>query len=1051
MRLSEVAIRRPVFTTMLALSLVVLGALGLSRLPIDLFPDISFPFVHITTVYPGAGPADVEKQISRPIEDAVAGINDVRKLLSWSRDSVSTVLVQFDMGANAERAVQEVRERVGLIRRNLPSGIEEPSIARFDPRATPVLVYTLTARVPVEQVRDIVEDRIKPALEQIDGVALVKIVGGRERELRVLLHQDKLDALYLPVGAVFESLKRENVNIPSGHVRRGAVELGVRADAQFKNADEVRRVVVQRNPGQTPVLLGDVADVVDGFKEQRVLVRTNAQESVALEVVKQSGANTLALAETVKARMATLMPTLPGEIRTALIIDGSRIVDDNAREVAWAILFGGAMAILVILFFLLDVRGTLISALALPTAVIGTFAAMYAFGYSLNLMTLIGMSLAIGLLIDDSVVVREAITHRLERGVDPFTAARQGTAEVGLAVMATTFTICAVFLPVAFMGGIVGQFFEQFGITIAVAVLLSLFIALTLDPMLSARLSLARTGGERRWVAFRWLERGFAALDRSYLRSLEWSLRHKLVTIGIAAVALILAGWLALGLGTELLPAYDEGQFFVNIDFPPGTSLDEASRRSIAAERGIAQHPDVIAVNATVGYKDQVRKVHYRVRCRPKTERDKTLTDIKDDIRPFLDALPQAIYAIADPVILEGVGDYPPIMMQILGPDVAVLQRHAHFIAQRMRQIEGIRDLEVRDSPGLPEIALDIDRDRARDQGMAASDIALQSRLALHGELAGKMATDSADDVDVRVALAEDYRRDPERLKQLRIYSASGFVQLSDVASLREQTGPSEIDRDSRQRTISVVAYASGRPLGKISDDLEAAFGDVDWGAGYTLKFEGLQKEMGNTNRDIAIALVLALIFIYMVLASQFESFAHPFTIVISLPLAFVGALIGLWLYGAALSLAADIGIILLVGLSAKNGILLVDGALQRIREQKLDPEQAMRLAGPRRLRPILMTSAALILGMLPTLFQSGGGSEIRGPMAAAVVGGVLSNTLLTLIVVPVVFVYLERLGHLVKRLLVHIAPATAAAAAATEAAVSAAEATTERDRASER
>ena len=1029
MKLSDVAIRRPVFTTMLALALVVLGALGISRLPIDLFPDISFPFVHITTVYPGAGPGDVEKQISRPIEDAVAGINDVKKLLSWSRDSVSMVLVQFEMGASAERAVQEVRERVGLIRRNLPSGIEEPKIARFDPRATPVLVYTLTAKVPVEKVRDIVEDRIKPTLEQIDGVALVKIEGGRERELRVLLHQDKLDALYLPVGAVFESLKRENVNIPSGHVRRGAVELGVRADAQFKSADEVRKIVVQRNPSQTPVMLGDVADVVDGFKEQRLLVRTNAQEAVSLEVIKQSGANTLALAETVKQRMAELMPTLPGEIQPALIIDGSRIVDDNAREVEWAILFGGAMAILVILLFLLDVRGTLISATALPTAVIGTFAAMYGLGFSLNLMTLIGMSLAIGLLIDDSVVVREAITHRLERGMDPFTAAREGTAEVGLAVMATTFTICAVFMPVAFMGGIVGQFFKQFGITISVAVLLSLFIALTLDPMLSARFSLARTGQERRSAVARWLERGFGALDRGYLAALNWSLRYKLTTLAIAAAAFAAAGFLAVQLGTELLPAYDEGQFFVNIQFPPGTSLDETSRRSVVAERAIGQHPDVIAVNATVGFGDQVRKVRYRVRCKPKTERDKTLTDIKDDVRPFLDAMPQAIYAIADPVILEGIGDYPPIIMQINGPDVAVLQKHAHAIATKMREIPGLRDIEVRDAPGLPEISLDIDRDRARDQGVAASDIALQSRLALNGEVAGRMATDRADDVDVRVALAEDYKRDPERLKQLRIYSQGGYVQLSDVVTLREQTGPAEIDRDSRQRTLSVIAYPAGRPLGKITDDLHAAFDSVDWGTGYTLKFEGMQKEMGVANRDLVIALLLALVFIYMVLASQFESFAHPFTIVLSLPLAFVGAGIGLWIYGAALSLAADIGIILLVGLSAKNGILLVDGALQRIREHKLDPEQAMRLAGPRRLRPILMTSAALVLGMLPTLFQRGGGSEIRGPMAAAVVGGVLSNTLLTLIVVPVVFVYLERFGNWVRRLLVRIAPATAAAA----------------------
>ncbi|MBM4319372.1 MAG: efflux RND transporter permease subunit, partial [Deltaproteobacteria bacterium] len=668
MKIAEISIRRPVFTTMMACSLIVLGGLGLSRLGTELFPDVNFPFVTVTTVYPGAGPEDIEQQVTRPIEDAVAGIDGVNELRSYSRENVSFVIIQFKLSADTETVTQEVRDQVAALRRSLPETVEDPRVARLDIRAQSVLVYTAIGRVPVEQVRQVIDDRVRPVLEQVDGVALVRIEGGRERELRVLLQQEKLDSLNLPVAAVFEALRRENINIPSGHLRRGPLEIGVRTDAQVRSAGELERLVVSRTPGGAPVLLADVAEVVDGYKEQRLLVRTNGREAVAVEVVKRAGANTMALAREVKAAMARLVPTLPDGIEATLLVDGSQMIAENAEEVEWAIVFGGAMAVLVILFFLLDVRGTLISSLALPTSVIGTFAVMYALGYSLNMMTLLGLSLAIGLLIDDSVVVREAITRRLEAGEPPFSAARQGTAEVGLAVLATSFTICAVFVPVAFMQGIVGQFFEQFGLTVVAAVLLSCFVALTLDPMLSARFSVTRRPGQRQHVILRGLEAGFAALEQGYRWLLTLVLRWKLATLGLAVLACAGSVWLAVQLGFEFITPEDRAQFIVNLEFPPGTSLEEASARSMKAERALLGHPDVVAVNATVGRDDQVRRVRYRVKTMPKQQRHRSMAQIKDDIRPALTALPQVTYAISDLPIIEGTGDMPPIVMQISGP-----------------------------------------------------------------------------------------------------------------------------------------------------------------------------------------------------------------------------------------------------------------------------------------------------------------------------------------------------------------------------------------------
>ena len=1045
--LTELAIKRPVLTAMASVVLLVLGIMSFMRLGIEMFPDVSMPFVTILTVYPGASPADVEEEVTNVLEDACAGVNGVKSVFSRSSENASLVWLEFTMETSVDTAVQEVRERVEGVVRNMPDGAERPMVSRFDIRSFPILVYSVSAGDDAERARVIAEDTFKPTLEQIPGVALVRVTGGRTREIQVRLDPERLEAHGLAPGLVYQRLRQENLAIPSGNFESGPSEIGVRVDGRFSTVEDIEDIVLNggteeqlRSLGRTvsalarggqsgvaslpalddaPIRVRDVAEVIETHREERTIVRLDGEEAVILEIIKQSSGNTVAVAEAVLEELAELQAQHP-DIQVRQIRDEADPIISNAHDVERALIVGGLMAVLIILVFLVDWRGTLISAMALPVSVIGTFAAMHALGFSLNMITLLGLSLAIGLLIDDSVVVREAITRRLEMGDDPFTAARTGTAEIRLAVIATTLTVCAVFVPVAFMSGLVGQFFKEFGLTVAAAVLISTFVALSLDPMLSARLVKVRkeSDSEREWVVARGLKRGLRALDTAYHHILGWALRHPMITISLGLSAF--AGGVALipVLGSEFVPVSDRGRFIVNMRFPPGASLAEAGRRALVFEREVLDVEDVIGIQCVVGDNNDARRVRCNVLCTQKTERTRTMQDIKDDVRVLLARVPQAVFAISNVPQLEGLGgDYPPIMVQVRGPDLEQLRVHAERIAQEINEVEGTSDVDLRFSPGLPELAVRVDRDRARHRGLTVYDVALQTRLALHGDVASTIRRGRRN-IDIRVMLNEAFRRDPDALADLQVWGPGGAVSLGEVSMIEARTGPVDIGHEDRQRQIAVWSQVVDRPLGDVVRDVRARLDPIDWGDGYNLKYAGFQEDMRETNEAFVMAFVLALVFIFIILASQFESLVHPFTIVVSLPLGFIGALLALLAWGRPLSLPASLGVILLIGLCAKNGILLVDGALTRMRDKGLAPAEAMLRAGPRRLRPILMTSAAMIFGMLPTAVARESGSEFRFPMAVAVIGGVISNTLLTLLVLPVVFVLFERIAGFWRRLL---------------------------------
>ncbi len=1022
MTLSDLSIKRPVFTTMLSVLLVVLGALGLSRLGTDLFPDVSLPFVSIITVYRGAGPAEVESQVNKPLEDAVAGIQGVEAIQSFSRESVGVVFVQFKMSVPIDRAVQEVRDKVAAVS-NLPRDVTAPRVSRLDIGAAPILTYAVNADMESRRLRELLKDKLEPALAQIEGVAQVRTVGGDQREIRIDVDLDRAKSAGVAPAQIAERVGLENVDVPVGRFDLGPTELTVRSLGQFKTAEDIALLPIARNTAQgTQVRLDEVATVTDGVADRRTIARLNGKEAVLVEVIKQPGSNTVDVARAVKKRMAQLSPEMGHGFGATMLIDSSVMIEENTNEVWIALVFGGLMAVLIILMFLLDLRGTFISSLALPTSVIGTFFVMYALGYTLNQLSLLALSLAIGLLIDDAVVVREAITHRLEQGESPASAASKGTRDVFLAVLATTFSLVAVFVPVAFMPGIVGQFFKQFGFTISAAVLISMFISFTLDPMLSSRISkqLGPHSHEQQNVVARTLRRFFEAMERAYARALKWTLLHRWLTAGITALAIAASLFASRNLGNDFLAAQDVGNFFVQLKLPEGSSLNESQVRAEQAEGMLRELPDVTDIYALVGANPNgiggdSNTVRFRVLTKLRGDRTLTYPKLKEAVREKLNTLPATEVAIIDPPLLEGVGDLFPIMIFVMGPEFDGLTLEANRVAEVLRSLqteEGlpmVADIRVVTNPPRPELAIDIDRARANDTGLTAGSLGMQLRLAMNGQVAGKLR-EGSQETEIVVRLQDKDRASPETLASMEVFTPSGPRSIGDVAALSIKEGPSVIEHYNRERRVMVIASPSANTsLGTVATALKARLEAEPPPEGYSLHYDGMMKMLAEQNSSFSLVFVLAFAFVYMVLASQFESFKHPFTIMVSVPLALIGALLALVVTGFTITLGAMIGLVLLMGLVTKNAILLVDQTLQNLRAgDELDT--ALLRAGPRRLRPILMTSAAMAIGMVPTAVGRGMGFEFRAPMAIAVIGGVLSSTLLTLFVVPLVFAAFEKL-----------------------------------------
>jgi hydrophobe/amphiphile efflux-1 (HAE1) family protein len=1011
MWISDTSIKRPVFATMVIMSFMVLGIVSMTRLGIDLFPEVNFPFVNVAVVYPGAGPEEVESLVVRPIEDAVAGINGVKRVISTSTEGVARVGIELRLEVDPQAATAEVREKVAAIRGLLPRDIEDPTIQRFDVAALPIMTFAVGSSQPSDVTRRQVEDDLKPLLEQIDGVAAVQVNGGEVREIQINLDPRRLEALGLPLSQVAGKLAAENLDVPGGQVKGHGRSIALRTKGEFETVSEIDNVILRSDAGST-VRLRDVGSVIDGYEDKRSTTRLNGSDAVSFSIQKQSGANTVEIADRVEATLQRLSPSFP-QLQIRPVHNDAEFIKENVADVRSHIIFGGVMAVVIIFVFMRDWRSTLISALALPTSVIATFFFMWAVGFTINMMTLMALSLVIGILIDDAVVVRENIYRHMEHGEDPFTAARKGTAEIGLAVMATTFTILAVFLPVGFMTGIVGQFFKSFALTIAFAVSMSLLVAFTLDPMLSSRFVRYIPPEERQQSRLgRVLEawgRFYDRVDRHYHGVLAWAIERPWRVLGIAAAVFVASLSTLAVIGTEFVPVEDRGQYEINVELPPGTSFEQGVELVAAIEERVQALPEVRQIFSTVGVNGDPLLANLRVRTTPKTERQRGLIEIKDDTRRRLADIPLVQAVVTDPEFMQGAPSQAPVSVYVRGDDIEALQRLSDEITTKIAQVPGTVDVDSTLESGQPEMVARVNRALAADLGLDVSSIAMQLRGMVEGVVPTKLR-DGDKEYDIRVRLAPEFRNDFAALARAPIYSASGaLVRTSDVATMEPGVGPTSIEREQRRRQAKIDVELANRSLGEVTADIATVMNGVTLPPNFEWGFLGDVELMQESAAAMGLALMLATAFIYIVLASQFESFFEPLLIMLSLPLAVVGALLAILVTGHNLGMPPMIGMVMLMGLVTKNAILLIDLTNHYVRDAGKSVKEAILLAGPIRLRPILMTTMAMILGMLPSALGQGQGAEFRAPISIATIGGLVTSTALTLVVVPVAYLLLHR------------------------------------------
>ena len=1016
MFLSDLSIKRPVLASVVMLSLVTLGVFSYRRLAVDLYPDVELPFLSVTTVYPGASPESVEREVSKRIEEAVNPIAGVRKVGSVSREGVSRVWVEFELGVKVNDAAQEARAKVASIRGELPQAIEEPVVEKLDVTGLPIASLAVRSEtMPPRELTKLVEKKIQRRLQAISGVGKVDLVGTARREVAVELDPARLEALGMGVDEVIVGVQAENLNTPLGRLTRAESEAPLRIDGKPKEVQDLAEVTIGQRGGR-PVRLGEVARVVDGVEEARSLALVNGEPGIGLDVLKQSGANVVAVVDAVKAEIARLQGELPEGVRIEMVRDGSTWIRDSVHDVQETLILGGLLTVLIVFVFLNSWRSTVITGLTLPISVISSFIIMNFAGMTLNVMTLMALSLAIGLLIDDAIVVRENIVRHLERGEDHFTAARHGTAEIGLAVLATTMSIVAVFVPVAFMKGIVGRFFYQFGITVAFAVLVSLLVAFTLDPMLSSRWhdpDIGRKG--RRGFLKRALDRFNAAFDRTadrYQSVIAWALDHRRTVLGAAGAAFLAGMTLFVVLPSEFFPAFDQGEFQITLTTAPDASITETEDRVHATLAILADTPEVVSTYATIGAgtTGTVRDASIYVKLAARRARRRTQAEVQRAVRERVQReVAGVLISFADPGDLD---TRKPLMAQVRGEDVATLKEIAARLKSAMYSIPGLVDLDMSLEYDTPEYRLVIDRERARDVGLASGTLANTVAVLVGGRAATTWEDADGDAVDVRFRLPESLRREPEQVLALHVAVPGDrgrptLVPLAQLARREVSASPSEIVREQLSRQVVVSANLDGVPLGTAVAKVRALAAELDLPPGYRIDMGGENEHMEEDFRYLAEALLLAVLMVYLILAAQFESFLDPLAIMLSLPLSIVGMAGMLALTGDTINIMSLIGLIMLMGLVTKNAILLIDFT-KTLRRRGVARREAVIEAGRTRLRPIMMTTLAMIFGMMPLALGIGAGGEMRAPMARAIVGGLLTSTLLTLLVVPVVYTLLD-------------------------------------------
>jgi HAE1 family hydrophobic/amphiphilic exporter-1 len=1020
MKISDLAIKRPVAMLMVILVIVVLGVVSFSRLSIDLLPDIKVPVAIVLTTYGGSGPQEIESMITRPLEEVVGTISNIKTITSMSSEGTSMVVAEFNWGTDMDFATLQMREKVDLIKRFLPEGGEQPQIIKIDPSMMPVLQIGVTGGEDRAALKRYAEDVIKSRLERIEGVASVSIGGGLDRQILIEVNPQELQSYGLSMGQIAQALSMENMNLPGGQVEEGESNLLVRTMGEFSSIEDIGNVLLSL-PRGGQVYLKDIATIGDGFKEISDFTRVNGKDSISITVQKQSGANTVRVSNQVHKELAKIEEEASFNLKHAVVMDQAKFIQQTIDSVTKNAYSGAILAVLVLLLFLRNFRSTLIVGLSIPISIIATFTMVYFAGLTLNMMTLGGLALGVGMLVDNAIVVLENIYRYRQEGYSRVEAARQGAQEVGMAVGASTLTTVAVFLPVVFVEGMAANIFRELALTVTFSLLASLLVALTIVPMFSSKLLKMNgdngidNGTKTRNILIlfnRWLER----VNLKYKKALAWSLDHRKKVILWTVIAFVGSCALLPFVGMDFMPKTDEGEFTVNVKLPEGRLLEETSQTMIEMEEIVRQKvPEVESILTRGGGGSEMdfgaggsNTGSLSVRLTAKSKRKRSTQEIVEVLRQEVQGIPGAEISFSESGAMGGgFSSGPPVQIKIKGDDLEQLWLLAEQIEAKVSEVPGTREVRNSFGEGKPEFQIRVDRDKAASYGLSTAVVANSLKNAVSGQTATKYK-DNGQEIDVRIQVAEEERKHLENLLDLPISSPAGLqIPLREIAEVAEGKGPTSIDRESQTRVITVTSQVQGRDLGSVIKDIQGAIADIDLPNGYYLEFGGENEEMIEAFGSLGLALILAIILVYMIMAAQFESLIHPLIIMFTLPLALIGVSVSLFVTRRSLSIVAFIGVIMLAGIVVNNAIVLVD-YINVLRGRGMDRKQAILKAGPTRLRPILMTTLTTVLGLLPLTLAIGEGAELDAPMATVVTGGLVFSTILTLIIIPVIYTLIE-------------------------------------------
>jgi len=1007
MKLSKVSIRRPVTTIMIMLIVILLGVISITRLSVDLFPNMSLPYAVVLTDYEGAGPQEIETLLTRPLEGQLGTVSNLKNITSSSSNGSSMVMLEFNDNTDMNFATLDIREKIDMIKGYLPEDVGEPMVIKIDPNMMASMEIGISGNYDLAQIKEITEDKIINKIERIPGVASVSINGGQEKEIQITLNSSKLKGYNITPSTIASVLRAENINLPGGDVKYGNKTLTLRSIGEFKSVEEIRNLPITL-PGAT-IYLRDIATVKESFKEMKSFSYINGNPSINLSIQKQSTANTVAVAKAVRNTLDEIRKEQKG-LEITIITDNARFIQSSIGNVATTAVVGGILAVLILFIFLRNIRSTLIIGISIPVSVISVFSLMYFGGLTLNMVSLGGLSLGVGMLVDNSIVVLENIYRFRQKGFSRKEAADQGASEVGMAVLASTLTTIAVFLPVVFVQGIAADIFKDMALTVTFSLAASLLVALTVVPMLSSKILKVEKSDKNTIISkiMNAFEKVLNSIDNRYRKILNWCMHHRKSTVLITLAVFSITMALIPLVGMEMMPSTDEGQFSVSIDLPKGTVVEDTFEVVDQVDKIVNEIPEVQQVFYSVGGSGDMlstgssNSASFTVNVGKVEDRKRGIEEIVNSIRESLNSISGAEITVAvTSTSMGGMTGGKPITIQISGDDLSVLSTIANDFVKEMETLPDLIDVSSSLEEGIPEAQLIVDRNKASRYGLNMITIANAILSAVDGSVATQYKIDGTE-IDVRIQYNKNEINYLPDLNNVTINTSSGgHVNLDEIATIRREIGPVSISRDNQKRVVTVESDLVDIDTGSAKEIIEDKLSTYNMPDGYEYEFTGETEEMMESFESLGLALILAIILVYMVLASQFESLIHPFTIMFSVPLALTGAMLALFITNNNLSMPAFIGLIMLAGIVVNNAIVLVD-YINTLRGRGQERTEAILNAGPTRLRPILMTTLTTVLAMLPMALGLGEGSELMAPMATAVIGGLLLSTVLTLVIIPV-------------------------------------------------